>query len=496
MPIEVASAYWRRAILALLASAWIPVVPAAAADWSRLEVDGFTLIGDVDERRLKAIATDLRLFRYAIGRYITTVPSGDAMPIRVLASSEATWERHLRPREGLAGFFIPGLFDGDILIDADHGWDSARMTVYHEYTHHYMHNLDKFPYPVWFNEGLAQFLSTTARDGRSLILGRMPYGNWLKTGDDSWIPLSRLAKVDHDSPEYIGHEQQSQFYLQSWLFVHYMLVGDQSLRDGLNAYLGDTVNGGDPAVAAAKAFGRSFETLDSELKSYFRKQNFRVLKLPAPAKIDKVKEKAAPLSEQEAMRALGLAALRGHPQDPQRVAPVFKRLLEIDAGDTTAMAGLALTLVDEDEDEADRWIKSVEESARADPMALRLCGDFHIEQLDGDAAAEGAEDYVARARECYQRAFAADPADDYALIGMARLSESRLPEDSSALISSLERALGRYPQSEYLALELARIFYNTGEDERALATLRRAISVTRDPAMRRELAVLLRKLSR
>jgi hypothetical protein len=65
---------WRQALVTVFASVWLLAASAAAvADWSRIEVDGFTFTGDVDERRLKAIASDLRLFRYAIGRYITTV---------------------------------------------------------------------------------------------------------------------------------------------------------------------------------------------------------------------------------------------------------------------------------------------------------------------------------------------------------------------------------------------------------------------------------------
>lgn len=481
----------------MFASVWLLAASAAAvADWSRIEVDGFTFTGDVDERRLKAIASDLRLFRYAIGRYITTVPSGDVMPIRVFAVAEKTWDDYLRPREGLSGMFVPGAFDGEILIDADHGWDRARIIVYHEYTHHYIHNLNKFPFPVWFHEGLAQFLSTTVRDGRNLMLGRMPYGNWLKTDGEAWIPLSRLVMVDQDSPEYVEHDGESQFYLQAWLLMHYILVGDRSLQDGLNVFLAGTVSGGDPAALAVKAFGRTTAALDEELKAYYRKQRFQVLPIPAPAKLEKVKEKARPMPEQDALRAMGVAALRSRPQDPNRIAQVFSKLLEIDSGDTTAMAGLAMARTNDEADDADRWIAAVEAASRTDAVALRLCGDYHIERARRDFDPDSAPAEISKARQCYQRALAADPQDYYALIGVVQSSQDLSPVESKALAEPLEAALRRYPQSEHLAFALAAMYHNMGDDARAVAMIRRAAGASRDPDMRQQLAALLKQLVR
>lgn len=482
---------WPMAGLALLAAVALAGTSRAAdAEWLRLEADGFVFTGDVSEKRLQAIASELRMFRYAIGRYITSTPSGEAMPVSVMAVTRQTWERHLRPRERIAGLFVPGPFSGDILVNGEDGWENARTIVFHEYTHYYVHNLDKFPYPAWFNEGLAQFLAPTIKEGRQLVLGRMPYGNWLATGPDAWIPTARLVQVDLQSPEYRDHNGKSQFYPQSWLFAHYLLVGNPAMLDGLNGFLGGMVNGADPAATVQASFGMTFEQLDATLQAYYRRQNFRVIPIPAPPALAKVKTRAVPIAPAAALRDLGLAALRGQPDDANRVVPLFTAALEADPGDARAMAGLALALAATGKGaEASRWMSAAASAPRADAVTLRLCGDFHAASHEGVAGEPGA------AAACYKRAVAADPGDYDALVGLAGVDDSPSAADNRAMIAALEAALRRYPQSEFLGYALARAHFIDGNVEAARATLVRAANVTRNPAMRQQMAVLLRELA-
>ena len=100
-----------------------------------------------------------------------------------------------------------------------------------------------------------------------------------------------------------------------------------------------------------------------------------------------------------------------------------------------------------------------------------------------------------RARKCYERALKANPADYYALIGLAQTNRDRSADTTHMLIASLEKAIQQYPQSEYLGLALANAYFEAGDPARSLIALHRAANLTRDPEMRRQLAAQLKLLS-
>jgi tetratricopeptide (TPR) repeat protein len=484
----------RRVALAAVASCLVGFAQGAQAGWLRLDVDGYPLIGDVSEKRLQLIASDLRFFRFAIGRYITSTPSGDALPIMVYAVSDDLWEDNVRPRPDLAGIFVPGAFQADVLLDAEGGWERSRMVVYHEYTHYYIHNLDKFPYPTWFHEGLAQFMAPTIRDGKELLLGRMPYGNWLGLND--WIPMSRLLVVDNSSPEYLNHSGQSQFYGESWLFMHYLLVDSLQRRDGINRLLSQMVNGADPASATQAAFGASPEALDAELQAYYRKQKFRVIPIPAPEKLEKVKTAAVPMSEAAALREVALATLRGGPDDAERVIPLLRRALELAPDDKAALAGLATALERTGKTtEADAAMEKASQPEVKDAVALRLCGEYYATHAAKTQDEPASEKSLADARQCYVRAIEANPGDYQSLVDVVLGTTEPSAEDTAKWMSALEQAQARYPQSEYVSYALSRTYFENGQHEKALAMLKRAAESTRDPVRRRTIANQLRVMS-
>ncbi len=484
----------RRATLATVATWLIGFAQASQAGWLRLDVDGFTLIGDVSEKRLQLIASDLRFFRYAIGRYITSTPSGDALPIMVYAVSDDMWEDYVRPREDLAGIFVPQPFQADVLLDAEGGWERSRMVVYHEYTHYYIHNLDKVPYPTWFHEGIAQFMAPMTRDGNELVLGRMPYGKWL--GRNEWIPMSRLLVVDNSSPEYLNHSGQSQFYGESWLFMHYLLVDSPQRRDGINRLLSMMVNGADPASATQAAFGATPEALDAELQAYYRKQKFRVIPIPAPEKVENVMVAAVPMGESKALREIALATLRSRPEDAGRVIPLLRRVLELAPDDKASLAGLA-TALDRTGSaaEADAAMATASQPEVNDAEALRLCGEYYAARAAKSDDEAASEKYLADARQCYVRAIEANPGDYQSLVDVVLMTKDPSVDETAKWTAALERAQAHYPQSEYVSYALSRTYFESDQYEKSLAMLKRAAEATRDPVQRRKIANQLKAMS-
>jgi Flp pilus assembly protein TadD len=470
---------------------------ACAAEWHRLEADGFTFIGDVGAQRLRRIALELHEFRDLVSRFITNRPTGDVMPVRVFAVTRSTWERSLRPRDLVDGVFVPRMFGADILINAESGWDRARMVVLHEYTHYHVHNLDKFPYPLWFDEGLAQFLGAALRDGEDVVLGYMPRGKWLATDNAGWIPFERMVQIDYDAPEYGRHAAATtQFYSQSWLFMHYLLNGRPELQDGLNRFLTAPTSGDALAAATRDAFGMDPAQLDEQLLAYARAGRYRIRPYPIPAR--QLKEVAQPVTMNEtvALREMGLAALRAAPTDPSRLAPVFSAVLRASPSDTRAMAGLAMVLdATGNTVDADRWIGAVWSAAEPDSQALRLCGEYQVEQAQRDAAALDTSRLI-KAQNCFAKALKNDPDDYDALYGLAQTTPLSGQPLSVDIEAALNEASERYPQNEFLAVALAVTHAAAGRREAALEAARRAAGLSRDPEMRRSIIGLMETLNR
>lgn len=487
----------RRALLLFVLAYFSGLQVAPAEEWSRLEVDGFTYIGNVGDRKLKSVALDLRLFRQVLSRFITSSPSGDAMPVQVFILSKDYWERYARPTEGLSGVFVPSLFEANILLDGDGGWASAKTIVFHEYAHYYIHNLDKFEYPPWFNEGLAQFLSVMYRRGNKVILGAMPEGRWISTDDGVWLPFARLVQVDYDSAEYRDHDGESQLYPQSWLLLHYFLVQRMDLQSGLNRFLSDMDDGTDPEAASRAAFGLTTAQMDDELKAYARRRQYAVRPYPAPKGLDRSMPGVTRLSEAEALSALGHAALTAGSDDSRRLVPLFTRLLEINPEDVSAMAGLGMAQRQAGKvDEADRLLAAVASSQTTDSRSLRLCGEFFVGRMlrEGIETPTGKRDQQT-ALNCLDRAVRTNPRDYLALYNLAELTRNTGEPSGIDIRSALAAALERFPQSEHLKYALAAQYLQAGDLDTGSALLREAIGLARDAKYRRQLVELLGRVS-
>lgn len=484
---------WLFSLLAYLGM--LPIAPGA--EWSRLDVDGFTYIGNVGDRQLKSTASDLRLFRHVLSRFITSSPSGDAMPVHVFILSKDFWERYARPVEGLAGVFVPSLFEANILLDGAGGWTSARTVVFHEYTHYYMHNLDKFDYPPWFNEGLAQFLSVMYRSGNRVILGAMPEGRWISTDDGVWLPFSRLVQADYESVEYRQHDGGSQLYPQSWLLVHYLLVNRMDLQTGLNRFLGDMNGGTDPETATRDAFNVTATQMDDDLKAYAHRREYAVLPIPAPKELDRSMPKVTHLNEAEALKELGHAALTAEPEDTRRLVPLFTRVLEINPEDVSAMAGLGMAQSQAGQTEqAERLIAAVARSETTDSRALRWCGEFYIGQmLRAGAETETGKRSQETALHCLERAVKANPGDYLALYNLTQATQIAGDPPEINISLALESALERFPQSEYLRYAIAVRQVQAGNVDNGITMLREAIKLARDQDFRRQLIKVLGQVS-
>jgi tetratricopeptide (TPR) repeat protein len=480
-----------RFLLALCIMLWAGA--AVAGDWRRLAADGFTVVGDVSEQRLQKVAVELARFRATVGKFMSTGAPERELPVRVFAVSRKTWNGYLQLRQGVAGYFHPDHFGVDIVIDAEGEFERSRMIIYHEYTHYYMHANDTFPYPLWFEEGVAQMMSTLRASGKKLYAANLPHGGWLDTGS-GWMSLAEVVSATYDSPQYVGHKAADQFYMEALLLTHYLIIGAPPARNSqLNRFLERLVVGKlDPEAASQAAFGVPLATIEQEVLQYYRKGNFLAMIQPDPVSAGE-RYPVVRVTDAQGWDEVGHVMLRVD-LDPALAMQTFQKVLEIDPGNRRAMAGIAVALERQDrQPEADQWLARMRATTEPAGLPDRYCGEIYASRLDTVTDMEAEEDLRRRSTECFTAARRADPNDLQSLIGLACLAGSD-PEATSQILEPLVAALQRHPENEVLALGAAQCLWNAGRHRESLDYLKRAIERTRDVEMRRVLTDTYRTL--
>jgi tetratricopeptide (TPR) repeat protein len=121
----------------------------------------------------------------------------------------------------------------------------SRQEIFqHELTHrfvaHYMPNV-----PLWFNEGMAEFLSTARLDDQSVIMGEPPMEHWLS--GSGWMvdrqPLLRVAPDPAGLRSTRSERLNGSGYIGAWMMVHVMVLGEPRHRQALEGYLHDLRSG-------------------------------------------------------------------------------------------------------------------------------------------------------------------------------------------------------------------------------------------------------------
>lgn len=220
------------------------------------------------ERRLKA----LEQFRFFVTKLLPS--SADAPPERKLTVylvDTPEWLKLVDPhdaagvyiacREGVQAFSAE---DNDAAIvrrlkldpslpREDHG----QVVLFHEYTHHVMLRSTTANYPLWYIEGLADYLSTFTFDGKAGHVGLAPYQNNWALGQINWGQFNRVLAPDDKLSSGLATEDGADpiiFYAKAWLLTHYMM-SDPVRAKALNDYFDRLHHGADPVAAFKAATG-------------------------------------------------------------------------------------------------------------------------------------------------------------------------------------------------------------------------------------------------
>jgi tetratricopeptide (TPR) repeat protein len=429
-------------------------LPSPKGSWIEVHTASFTLFSEAGERKTREIGEDLERLRDALSQLSPGLTLSSPIPTYIFVFRDApSFQAYQRTYNGKpldsGGYFLGRQLANYVAINGDqHG--EERVVIYHEYLHYLMHN-NFASFPLWLNEGLAEYYSTfqVAKDEARIGQPITEHVFWLR--QHTFIPLATLFAVNERSPEYNESSRRGGFYAESWALVHYLISGSPERRQQAAEYLRLLQAGTPPGQVFARAFGADPTALERELQVYTRKKLFDYTRLP-------IREGASlamdvkPMARADVLYRLGdLLANLGddHAAD---AAEHFRAALALQPDHGPALAGLGFLA--ERAGRADEARSYYEKGAKLAPDDVRV-QYLYANNLITDPG----PDSLRKARAALSRAVALRPdfGEAWARLGYTYQAEETLPPEALQALETAHRLLpSRMDVAHNLSLAYAR----------------------------------------
>jgi hypothetical protein len=265
----------------------------AERDWYKYENAYFIAFSDDGHRSVLKTLEELERFRAAVIQVASIKIPEDAPKVRVLIFASMTEFQSL-----IGNIYINGIATsyGGIpyIVFADRqGSKWVEETGRHEYAHVLL-TYKNFPYPMWFNEGFAEMMSTTTFRKRNSVFsvgeypGRQIYSQNL-------TPWDELISKDFDLHAIEEWGRRSDAYLQSWLLTYYFMLDDDfAHNDVFLTYLTELAKGQTSASAFETAVGEPIDQFANKLLRKYTKRKVQYVTYEMqPALLDEEFERTA-----------------------------------------------------------------------------------------------------------------------------------------------------------------------------------------------------------
>ena len=270
-------------------AAWLAMAALSSAppQWTYASSDHFEVYTTGGDGRARDALASFERVHAFFTDYMNLSPV-TARPTRLVVFSSDNEFKPYRAN-AVSRAYYQSAADRDYIVMSSLDGESQRVVV-HEYVHLLVRR-SSLEYPVWLNEGLAEFFSTIEPQGSKMAVGRVPVDRLVYLNTEArLIPLARLLAVEHGDPEYNTSAHAGTFYSESWALVH-MLMTDSRYRPNVHTFMEAVGKGDDAAAALPSAFGKPLAAVQSDLEGYIRKQIYAYF--TTPYREPKIDDKAA-----------------------------------------------------------------------------------------------------------------------------------------------------------------------------------------------------------
>jgi tetratricopeptide (TPR) repeat protein len=333
-------------VTALLASA-APLLaldpPPEKERWTRVDLDqNITIFSNARDGVTRTAEENIEQMRRVIVK-VTQLDIHSPIPTYIYVFRD---EQSFAPyRDGILGEnpYIVGGFVGRtatnyILIGDIKGGGVIDKTVYHELTHYLLRNTVAW-LPSWLDEGLAEFYGSFTPVADSVRIGVPDHGHIDLLTEMGLMPLRDFFAF-HPLGHGVNDLRTHQFYAQSWLFAHYLLIGKPARGAKLGDFLSRLDQNQTPEIAFPAAFGLPMTDVEHELSSYLRQTRLNLMQYSRRDLGTITIADPKPMSRAATLAALGELALQR--KDEEEAQPLLEAALKLEPENAHALTALGL----------------------------------------------------------------------------------------------------------------------------------------------------------
>ena len=252
-------------------------LPAGAAElpdafsrqWCAYQTAHFEFLTDLSRRRALAKVRALGRFRAMFMALFPEARPHSGVPMRMLAFRRARHFTEVTGTANFAGMTVPSLRAYQLLIGPAQN-SAVTDTGRHEYAHYLLRNQTELHYPLWYEEGLASYLSAANLKRKPVLLGYLEPN--LRQGKGPSSAVSFQEVVQASTLAGWSPERLAAFYEKAWLLVHFIRLGHHlnypDLRPALIRYLEQ------PERGFADAFALPPSGMGRLIEDYLRKPRY------------------------------------------------------------------------------------------------------------------------------------------------------------------------------------------------------------------------------
>jgi tetratricopeptide (TPR) repeat protein len=432
----------------------------------------YSQLGEHDGRSIALTLEQLRAFFRTSGALGAYAAVENDRPVRVLQFATTSAYASFRPRASADAFFL-GSEAVNYIVLAPALANRAR-TLAHEYAHLVLHSAG-IHLPSWFAEGIAEvFSGLDIMPRESRIGGDLPARSQVLR-NHALIPLEKLLTMAENDPLRSRRSDAETFYAESWELTH-MLLFSPKYSPKARALWAAFNSGAIDGPALSSIYGRSIETIDSDLRAWIDASK-SVMPLPGiPAQDQRLRASSVNQADSDSV----LAALVLASGDLDGAQAIYRRLQTERTSDPAVAATLgSIALRKHDEVKAILEWKRAFDLGVTDPV---LC--YQYATLLENAHAP--DDQVAAA---LRRAIELKPDYDDARFRLGLLESSR--HNYAAAIEQL-RTMRSVPCARAYTywLTIASALLETDQRRAAKGAAEKAIAFAATPDQREAASIL------
>jgi len=425
----------------------------------------------------KALARELERFHALIYRVTNAKNFDSPIPTKIFAFRRSS-QLHKFVDKWMAGVFWPGVRQNQILLSDYSRRLGASEIILHEYVHFVVRNGRDAVYPIWYDEGFAEFLSTARlSSGDRMAIGDIPKARIPSFQYGKWLPMEQIitAKRYSDIPKSSLH----MLYAESWALVHYLTLGRPEGADmptELGRYLLRIENGLPEAVAFEHAFGLTINEANEQIRHAIRFGSWAVVGLPVS---DLEFDRSEPIVRRPARDAiavdLGRLALRARKFGDAE--SYFIAAIAQNPNNSRAHAGLGDALKFQGHwDTAEPHFQRAIDIDPGDVLNLLDQAEYLHDLAESGSRPLERRDLLLEARTIYRRSLAIEPESPEALSQLGR-TYLNIGDDPAKGVEFIEEAFDRLPSSSQLSQMLAWAYVATDQEDKARRVLTKFIAV-------------------